>query len=121
MIGKMIKELRTEKGVTQRELADYLGLTPKMVSFYEKGERFPPQDILNKLADYFSTTVDYILGRSDIRELPSNDELNELTELLETLHKRPEMKALFSISKNATKEDIEKTMKIIEALKNESR
>ncbi|MDD2233648.1 MAG: helix-turn-helix transcriptional regulator [Desulfitobacteriaceae bacterium] len=117
MIGKIIKELRTEKGVTQKELSDYLGLTPKMVSFYENEERFPPQDILNKLADYFSTTVDYILGRSKIRELPSND----VTELLETLHKRPEMKALFSLSKNATKEDIEKTMKIIEALKNESR
>jgi CHASE3 domain sensor protein len=41
----------------------------------------------------------------------------EITEILEQLHKRPEMKMLFSVSKNATKEDIEKAVKIIEALK----
>lgn len=41
----------------------------------------------------------------------------EVEDLLETLHKRPEMRTLFSVTKNATKEDIEKAVKIIEALK----
>ncbi|WP_088187583.1 helix-turn-helix transcriptional regulator [Desulfosporosinus sp. FKA] len=44
---------------------------------------------------------------------------DEAAELLEILHKRPEMKALFSASKNASKEDIERAIKIIEALKDE--
>ncbi|MDD2397974.1 MAG: helix-turn-helix transcriptional regulator [Tissierellia bacterium] len=67
MIGKIIRELRIEKGITQNELSNYLGLTPKMVSFYELGERFPPYDIINKLADYFNISTDYLLGRSNIK------------------------------------------------------
>ena len=72
MLGKRIKELRLEKGITQSELSSYLGLTPKMVSFYELQQRFPPQDIIIKLADYFNVSTDYLLGRSEIR---NSDEL----------------------------------------------
>lgn len=64
MIGKRIRELRTEKGVTQRELASFLSLTPKMVSFYENNERVPPADILIKLSKYFNVSIDYLLGRT---------------------------------------------------------
>ena len=67
MLGKRIKELRLEKRITQSELSNYLGLTPKMVSFYELEQRFPPQDMIIKLADYFNVSADYLLGRSDIR------------------------------------------------------
>ena len=67
MLGKRIKELRNEKGITQSELSNYLGLTPKMISFYELEQRFPPQDIIIKLADYFNVSTDYLLGRSEIR------------------------------------------------------
>ena len=38
-----------------------------MISFYELGERFPPYDIINKLADYFNVSMDYLLGRSNIK------------------------------------------------------
>ena len=67
MLGKRIKELRTEKKITQSELSNYLGLTPKMISFYELEQRFPPQDIIIKLADYFNVSTDFLLGQSDIR------------------------------------------------------
>lgn len=67
MVGKIIRKLRLEKSVTQNELSNYLGLTPKMVSFYELGERFPPYDIILKLADYFNVSTDYLLGRSTIK------------------------------------------------------
>lgn len=67
MIGKIIRKLRIEKGITQSDLSNYLGLTPKMISFYELGERFPPHDIIVKLADYFDVSADYLLGRSGIK------------------------------------------------------
>ncbi len=67
MVGKIIRKLRLEKKITQNELSNYLGLTPKMVSFYELGERFPPYDIIIKLADYFNVSTDYLLGRSEIK------------------------------------------------------
>jgi transcriptional regulator with XRE-family HTH domain len=75
MIGKRIKLLRTEKEVTQKELADFLSLTPKMISFYEKGERFPPHDIISKLSDYFNVTTDYLLCKTDKRN--TSDETEE--------------------------------------------
>jgi len=75
MIGKRIKLLRTEKEVTQKELADFLSLTPKMISFYEKGERFPPHDIISKLSDYFNVTTDYLLCKTDKRN--TSDETDE--------------------------------------------
>ncbi len=79
MIGKRIKELRLEKGITQSELSNHLGLTPKMVSFYELEQRFPPQDIIIKLADYFNVSTDYLLGRSEFHN--SDEILKEYTSL----------------------------------------
>lgn len=67
MLGKRIRGLRIEKDVTQRELASFLGLTPKMVSFYENNERVPPADILIKLSKYFNVSVDYLLGRTALK------------------------------------------------------
>lgn len=67
MLGKTIRQLRNEKGITQSDLSNIVGLTPKMISFYELGQRFPPHDIIIKLADYFDVSTDYLLGISDIR------------------------------------------------------
>lgn len=72
--GCILKELRENRGTTQRELAEYLGLTPKMISFYEKDERTPPSNILIKLADFFNVSTDFLLGRTIVRKrLESND------------------------------------------------
>jgi repressor LexA len=51
-------------GLTQRELADYLGVSPKMVSFYELNQRNPPNEALIKLARKFDVSTDYLLGRT---------------------------------------------------------
>ena len=75
MIGQRIKELRIESHLTQKELSDYLGLTPKMISFYELGQRVPPSDIILKLAEKFHVTTDYLLGVQP----PHNDGLPPLT------------------------------------------
>ena len=65
MISQRIKELRLENHLTQKELSDCIGLTPKMISFYELGQRVPPSDILLKLADKFQVSTDYLLGNDE--------------------------------------------------------
>ena len=70
MLSQRIKALRTNKEYTQKELAEKLGLTPKMISFYELGDRVPPPDVLEKLADIFEVSTDYLLGRSDFIQCP---------------------------------------------------
>lgn len=64
-IGNRIKSLRLQTGYTQKELSEKIGLTPKMISFYEKSERTPPIDIVLKLVSIFNVSSDYLLGISD--------------------------------------------------------
>jgi transcriptional regulator with XRE-family HTH domain len=65
-----LKELRISKKVSQDEVATYLGITQQAYANYERGARNPDPETLSKLADYFSVTTDYILGRAST---PSGD------------------------------------------------
>ena len=59
-----LKPYRDRKGVTQAEIANFLGVTPKAVNFYELGEREPNLKNLVRLADYFGVSTDELLGRN---------------------------------------------------------
>ena len=60
-----LKELREEKGVTQKTVADNIYCAPSVYARYEREVRKPDIDALCKLADYFNVTVDYIVCRTD--------------------------------------------------------
>jgi repressor LexA len=66
-LGKRIKLLRIEKGLTQADLAQILFSTKTTISNYETGYSTPDLDTLLKIADYFNVTMDYLLGRVDKR------------------------------------------------------
>lgn len=66
-LGDRLKALRTNKHMTQRQLAQLLGVTKSMVSAYETGIRYPSYDILIRLAGIFGVTTDYLLGRENRR------------------------------------------------------
>ena len=59
-----LNQLREEKGKTAQEVADAVGITRISIQNYEKGKRNPDINTLNRLADYFGVTTDYLLGRS---------------------------------------------------------
>lgn len=60
-----IKELREAKGINMREASKLLSLPYTTYVSYEKGQREPTSEILILLADFFETTVDYLVGRTD--------------------------------------------------------
>lgn len=60
-----IRQLRIDKGLTQQELADTLGITQQAVGRWERGLATPDTSTLPRLADFFGVTVDYLLGRTD--------------------------------------------------------
>lgn len=66
MFAQRIKELRLKNDLTQKDLSDFLVVTPKTVSFYELGQRMPPANVLMKLCQKFNVSVDYLLGLTDI-------------------------------------------------------
>ncbi|WP_232329776.1 helix-turn-helix domain-containing protein [Sporosarcina sp. P37] len=53
------------KKLTQKQLADQIKVTHVSISGYENGNRYPDTDTLQRLADYFDVSTDYLLGRSD--------------------------------------------------------
>lgn len=59
--------LRKEKKMIQREVADKLGIARTTYSGYENGSRNPDNDTLQKLADFYGCTIDYLLGRTEIK------------------------------------------------------
>lgn len=59
-----LKAIRGTKGVTQKEAADALGISPNTYKNYEQGMREPNNEMLCKLADYFQVSTDYLLGRA---------------------------------------------------------
>lgn len=68
-----LKDLRKQHGLSREELAKKLGLSYWAISKYEQGERFPEWDTLQKIADLFGVSVDYLLGRVDDRNLSLTD------------------------------------------------
>ena len=62
---KRLKDLREDADLKQKEIAAILGIDQRVYSNYEIGKREIPTHLLIKLADYYNTTTDYILGRTN--------------------------------------------------------
>ncbi|MGU3355424.1 helix-turn-helix domain-containing protein [Bacillus wiedmannii] len=75
MIGEKIKELRKNSKITQEQLGNAIGVSKMAISYFEKGKKAPGRETLEKIADYFNVTTDYLLGRSEDPEL--NEEENK--------------------------------------------
>jgi len=65
MLSQRLKELRTERDLTQKELADLIGTNNSSVCDWERGRTEPNLDVLVKLSAYFSVSTDYLLGLED--------------------------------------------------------
>lgn len=64
-----LRILRKEKGLTQIALQMKTGIEQALISKYESGERVPPTETLIILADFYGVSIDYILCRTDKREI----------------------------------------------------
>lgn len=65
---KRIRDLREDKDLFQKDLAKYLNCSQVCYSHYEIGKRDIPTEVLCKLADFYGTSTDYLLGRTDIKK-----------------------------------------------------
>lgn len=90
--GSTLKELRIQNGLTQKQLADQLGVTKSVVSFYERQERTPSPEVLRKMAAVFRVSTDFLLDidstkRLDVSDLDDED-IQLVSLLVETLRKK---------------------------------
>lgn len=65
MLYKRIRDLREDKDLTQKQMAEILNCSQQVYSNYELGQRDIPTEILIRLAEYHNVTTDYILGIKD--------------------------------------------------------
>ena len=62
-----IRDLREDKDLKQKEVADYLMCDQSLYSKYERGERPLPLELADQLADFYGVSVDYLLGRTNTK------------------------------------------------------
>lgn len=108
--SKNLKQLRTDKKVTQMELADYLHVSQNAIFNWENGKREPSLEIIQKIADYFNVSCSSILGwdESGMCEMHTfQDDIDDyLQELGEFLYYNPEHKQLFDCSMDVKPQDV---------------
>lgn len=72
-----IKSLREDNDLTQKELSKLLNISQVAYSYYELNKRSIPLELLSKLADYYNTSVDYLLFRTNVtKPYPKNNTKN---------------------------------------------
>ena len=74
MLPERLKLLRLEIKLTQKEIAEKLGISQQAYAVWETGKRNPNQKTLNILSDFFNVSTDYLLGNTDIKNQKQFDE-----------------------------------------------
>lgn len=64
LIAERIKELRSELGLTQSQLAKAIGVSQKAVDYWERGINEPKATYICRMAEFFNVSADYLLGRT---------------------------------------------------------
>ena len=109
-----LKEVRLKRGLTQTQLANIIGSQSSEISKLELGKVKPTYKTALKLVHALDVSYDYLFGRDDLSYY-SDDE--DVIKCLEYARDNPDIRMLFSVAKDATKEDIETTIAIVKALK----
>lgn len=107
-------ELCNVYGTYPSRVAEDIGLTKSAVTKWKNRGTTPTDVVLYKIADYFNISVDELLNGKQKEPAEADSELDEI---LQAVRDNPSLKMLFSASKNATPEDINRTVAILERLK----
>ncbi len=75
---KNLKKLHSEKGISQKQLADVISFSQQSINKYENHDIEPDIATLIKIADFFDTSVDYLIGHSEIRRKIEYVQFNDL-------------------------------------------
>lgn len=123
-VGKRLKQLREELNMTQKELADKLGISRAAVGLYEQGKRNVDNDTLLKLSEIFNVSTDYLLGNTDIKTPVDkiSSALSDDPDLLafwNTLKEREDLQLLFKQTKDMSPRAIRQVVQIIKIIESE--
>ena len=116
MFWNVFVELCNKNKVTPNAVCKELGFSNRTDTKWKNGSE-PRDTTYQKVSEYFGVSVDYLRNKSDEKEkAPAGDTDEELNEYLEFLRTDPNYRMMFSLMKGATKEDVEKAVKVIKSL-----
>lgn len=110
-----LTELRKSRGISQKELANYIDVSPSLVGMYEQGRRKPSFEILEAIADYFNVNIDTLYGKDEF-DFPYYED-PDVSEYAQAIKDNPNLRILFDASKDMSKADIDFVINTIEMLK----
>ena len=96
--GKRLSSIRKERGITQRQLAELVGVSERVIAYYEVETKYPPAHLIAPLSKALKISSDEFLGIKDLKQQlnPENAALWRRLKKVESLPKR-DQKALFQI------------------------
>jgi len=108
MFGEKLRKLRKEKKLTMKEFGEKFNLAESTISGYETGNRKPEITIIEKFADFFDVSVDYLLGR----EIKNTDDTANFEDMLDD----PEFEIFFKELKGSPEENRRKALDFLKYL-----
>jgi transcriptional regulator with XRE-family HTH domain len=81
--GDRIAHLREKRSLTQEELSNKIGISRAALSHYETSRREPDYETINKIANFFNVTIDYLLGRTDQPQTVLDVDIRDFVESLD--------------------------------------
>lgn len=100
--AERLSALMKQKGVTNYRLSKDIGCSPTTVGYWLKGKNIPTAETIQSLSGYFGVSTDYMMGSDDT----DTEENAEMAEMLEDIRRNPELRTMFSITRNATPEEV---------------
>lgn len=114
MLNKRIAELRKKNKKTQQDIANLLGITRPAYTAYERGTRSPDYESLQKLAEFYDVTTDYLLGRTDDPNPPDKEKSSERDKIIHKLATEfPEADLMFHDLASMTAEQLKEVYEFI--------
>lgn len=118
---EIFENLCNKNNVTPYRVCKETGLTTATISNWKAGRYTPKQDKLQKIADYFGVTLEYLMTGEE-KEGEEKYYINEETaEMAQTLFENRALRVLFDAAKDATPEDLKTTYNMLMALKKKER
>ena len=128
--SERLRELRTQRGFSQQDLADRTNQTKQAISQYERGVRRPDMDMLLALCDIFNVSMDYMTGKEDvtirlvdgdgIRKLDSPDchyTNQETDQIAQYIYENSDMRLLFDAARGSNSDNLKLAAEMLRRMK----
>lgn len=117
MFGKNLKYLREKRGLDQSDIAELLGRrSTSSISEWESEKYTPKVGVLNDLAKFFNVSMSDLMSK-DLAAEENSSEDKEIAQLMEELHKNPELRILMSTSSKVTAESLRMLINLAQNMK----